>query len=53
MWDRFLLAEALSTMGFVDIQTFTQGECADEMFLRPESNHQFEKGFGLQVKKPN
>jgi predicted SAM-dependent methyltransferase len=56
MWDFFSLTNALSEHGFINIQRFQQGDCADEMFLRPERKHQFGDneiyGLALQCIKP-
>jgi hypothetical protein len=52
MWDYSSLAYALSNHGFVDIRKFERGNCDDEMFLRPERDHQFidnGKVFGLAI----
>jgi SAM-dependent methyltransferase len=52
MWDRYGLEKALRDHGFENVEPFEKGACDDEMFLRPERDHQFHKGFGLQCTKP-
>lgn len=57
MWDYDALSTALADHGFVDIKRFKQGECEDEMFLKPERDHQFgEKespyGLAIECRKP-
>jgi predicted SAM-dependent methyltransferase len=52
MWDRYSLSRALLDHGFVDVETFEKGNCADEMFLLPERDHQFHRGIGIQCRKP-
>jgi predicted SAM-dependent methyltransferase len=57
MWDYFSLTQALSGHGFVNIKRFQRGDCDDEMFLRPEREHQFGNivtpyGLSLECTKP-
>lgn len=56
MWDYLSLTKALSDHGFINIQKFQYGDCADEMFLRPERLHQFGDnelyGLALECTKP-
>lgn len=58
MWNFDSLSSALIEHGFVDIKKFEQGQCDDELFIRPERNHQFGdkgQGYGLAIEchKPN
>ena len=58
MWDYLSLTQALSDHGFINIKRFQRGDCADEMFLRPEQVHQFGDsespyGLALECSKPN
>ena len=56
MWDCLSLTQALSDHGFINIKRFQRGDCADEMFLRPERPHQFGDseiyGLALECTKP-
>ncbi|MBU4153154.1 MAG: hypothetical protein KKD63_09755 [Proteobacteria bacterium] len=57
MWDESGLTLALADHGFVEIKSFQQGVCEDEMFLRPERNHQFgnpetPEGLAIECRKP-
>lgn len=52
MWDRYSLAHALREHGFVDVESFSKGQSDDAMFLLPECDYQFHRGFGLQCRKP-
>jgi hypothetical protein len=56
MWDYLSLTQALSEHGFINIKKFQRGDCADEMFLRPERLHQFGDsevyGLALECTKP-
>ena len=57
MWDYDGLKQALADHGFVDIGRFEQGVCEDEMFLRPERDHQFGNsqkpdGLAIECRKP-
>jgi len=57
MWDYDSLSSALANQGFVDIKRFSQGHSEDEMFLRPERDHQFGNkqdpyGLAIECRKP-
>ena len=52
MWDSKSLPTALAKQGFVDIHSFTKGMSEDEVLLRPESEHQFQRGIAFQCRKP-
>jgi predicted SAM-dependent methyltransferase len=57
MWDYDSLSSALADYGFVDIRRFAQGHSEDEMFLRPERDHQFGNkqnpyGLAVECRKP-
>jgi hypothetical protein len=57
MWDYDGLSTALADHGFADIKRFTQGHSEDEMFLRPERDHQFGSrdnpyGLAVECRKP-
>lgn len=52
MWDHESLKHAITAAGFVDVVPFRRGECDDEMFLRPEREHQFRRAIALQARTP-
>jgi len=52
MWDSDSLTAALSAHGFIDIKPFKKNDSDDEMLLRPEMPHQFERGIAYQCRKP-
>jgi hypothetical protein len=57
MYDYYGLAAALAEHGYVNITRFVQGKCHDEMFLRPERDHQFGDiihpyGLAIECRKP-
>ena len=52
MWDSESLSAALSQHGFIDIKPFKKNDSDDEMLLRPERPHQFERGIAYQCRKP-
>ncbi|KAA3603979.1 MAG: methyltransferase domain-containing protein [Candidatus Scalindua sp. AMX11] len=52
MWDNESLSKTLDDHGFINVKTFQQGECDDEMFLRPEREYQFSHSFALECTKP-
>jgi hypothetical protein len=52
MWDVDSLTAALSAHGFIDIEPFKKNDSDDEMLLRPERPHQFERGIAIQCRKP-
>jgi predicted SAM-dependent methyltransferase len=51
MWDYHALYKALADHGFVEIKRFEQGKCEDEMFLRPERDHQFSHAIAIECMK--
>ncbi len=52
MWDQAGLTKKLLEHGFVEIVEFEKGKSLDEMFNRPEREHQFAHGLCLQCRKP-
>ena len=52
MWDRHSLSKALLDHGFTNITVFNKGDNDDEVMLRPERDHQFNRGIDLQCFKP-
>lgn len=57
MWDYWSMSQVLTDHGFVNVKRFQQGDCDDEMFLRPERDHQFgdrsaSYGLALECTKP-
>lgn len=51
MWDQYSLPYALEEHGFEEPQIFHKGNSDDQMLLRPERDHQFERGIGFQCQK--
>ncbi len=52
MWDYDALNKALHVHGFVNVRPFIKGTAEDEMFLRPEREHQFVKALCFSCEKP-
>lgn len=52
MWDYEALSKILDVHGFVNIRPFIKGNAEDKMFLRPERDHQFDKGICIACERP-